>query len=130
MQRLPLRAVSVVSRRLTLPTLLLQPSLLSNITSRQVHEIVDCTYYKYRRPFSTTTGHDSNEDYAQAAKELNQKDLDEQESQVGDAISHEKQEKGKQARTPWHRQGSDVPPVARPRSASAMTKGEQASIDS
>jgi hypothetical protein len=28
-----------------------------------------------------------------------------------------------QARTPWHREGSDKPPVKRMRSAGAMTKG-------
>ena len=33
------------------------------------------------------------------------------------------EDKGKQIRTPWHREGSDVPPVARERSAGAMTKG-------
>ena len=34
------------------------------------------------------------------------------------------EDKGKQIRTPWHREGSDIPPVARQRSAGAMTKGE------
>lgn len=33
------------------------------------------------------------------------------------------QEKEKQTRTPWHREGSNMPPVSRPRIASAMTKG-------
>jgi hypothetical protein len=33
------------------------------------------------------------------------------------------EDKGKQIRTPWHREGSDAPPVARQRSAGAMTKG-------
>ena len=31
--------------------------------------------------------------------------------------------KEKQVRKPWHREGTDQPPVARPRSAGAMTKG-------
>jgi len=61
--------------------------------------------------------------YAQAAKDLNQKGLDDQESQFNDAIA---QEKEKQIRTPWHREGSDVPPVKRERSAGAMTKGKSA----
>ncbi|KAI4144265.1 MAG: hypothetical protein L6R39_004259, partial [Caloplaca ligustica] len=34
------------------------------------------------------------------------------------------QEKEKQTRAPWHREGSNTPPVARPRSAGAMTKGK------
>lgn len=59
--------------------------------------------------------------YAQAAKDLNQKGLDHQESQFNDAIA---QEKEKQTRTPWHREGSQVPPVKRQRSAGAMTKGK------
>jgi len=33
------------------------------------------------------------------------------------------QEKEKQTKAPWHREGSDIPPVARQRSAGAMTKG-------
>lgn len=33
------------------------------------------------------------------------------------------QQEEKQARTPWHREGSDTPPVARERSAEAITKG-------
>ena len=32
-------------------------------------------------------------------------------------------EKDKQIKAPWHREGSDMPPVARQRSAGAMTKG-------
>lgn len=34
------------------------------------------------------------------------------------------QQEEKQARTPWHREGSDTPPVARERSAGATTKGK------
>jgi hypothetical protein len=33
------------------------------------------------------------------------------------------EQKNKQIRTPWQREGSDVPPVSRQRSAGAMTKG-------
>ena len=35
------------------------------------------------------------------------------------------QDKEKQTRAPWHREGSDIPPVARQRSAGAMTKGSR-----
>lgn len=41
-------------------------------------------------------------------------------SKLDDAIV---QEKEKQTRAPWNREGSSVPPVARRRSAGAMTKG-------
>ncbi|KAI9806118.1 MAG: hypothetical protein M1833_004525 [Piccolia ochrophora] len=40
---------------------------------------------------------------------------------VDEAIGEEKE---KQARTPWHREGTDVSPVRRQRSAGAMTKGK------
>lgn len=33
------------------------------------------------------------------------------------------EDKGAQTRAPWMRDGSDMPPVSRPRSAGAMTKG-------
>lgn len=56
----------------------------------------------------------------QKARDLNQQGIDEQESRLDSALS---QEKEKQARTPWHREGADEPPVRRQRSAGAMTKG-------
>ena len=34
-------------------------------------------------------------------------------------------EKEKQNKAPWHREGSDLPPVARQRSAGAMVKGSR-----
>lgn len=64
------------------------------------------------------------DDYAEQAKALNQKGLDQQEAgfdnQIDGAIGEAKE---LQARTPWHREGSDKPPVKRMRSAGAMTKG-------
>ena len=59
-------------------------------------------------------------EHAKQAKDINQKGADEQEGQLDKAIG---QAKDLQARTPWHRQGSDEPPVKRMRSAGAMTKG-------
>ncbi|KAL8710713.1 MAG: hypothetical protein Q9220_004731 [cf. Caloplaca sp. 1 TL-2023] len=50
-----------------------------------------------------------------------QKSNDGQESDLSTAIA---QEKEKQTKAPWHREGSNVPPVARQRSAGAMTKGK------
>jgi hypothetical protein len=75
------------------------------------------------RAFSSTTLQ-RKEDYADLAKELHQKSADKHEdefnSQIDDAIG---QAKELQTRTPWHREGSDKPPVKRMRSAGAMTKG-------
>jgi hypothetical protein len=56
----------------------------------------------------------------QKAKDLNQQGVDNEMSKFDDAVDAERE---KQARTPWHREGADKPPVSRPRSASAMTKG-------
>ncbi|KAI9717146.1 MAG: hypothetical protein M1812_004894 [Candelaria pacifica] len=71
-----------------------------------------------RRLFSTSPSLlDADASHEQAAKDLNQKALDDFDSQVTD-------QKEKQTRTPWHREGSDVAPVSRPRSAGAMTKGK------
>ncbi len=56
----------------------------------------------------------------QKAKALNQQGIDNELSEFDDALEAEKE---KQARTPWHREGADQPPVSRPRSAGAMIKG-------
>ncbi|KAL2070017.1 hypothetical protein VTL71DRAFT_14697 [Oculimacula yallundae] len=65
------------------------------------------------------------DDATSKAKALNQKGLDEEidgfHNQIDNAIG---QAKELQARTPWHREGSDQPPVRRNRSAGAMTKGK------
>ena len=45
------------------------------------------------------------------------------ESSVGNITQEQKK---KQLKTPWHREGSDMPPVSRQRSAGAMTKGVHA----
>ncbi|PMD62000.1 uncharacterized protein K444DRAFT_525583 [Hyaloscypha bicolor E] len=75
------------------------------------------------RAFSSTNL--QRKDYADLAKELHQKSGDKHEdefnSQIDDAIG---QAKELQTRTPWHREGSDKPPVKRMRSAGAMTKGK------
>lgn len=58
--------------------------------------------------------------YHEGAKSSTAKESGALESKLDDAIV---QEKEKQTRAPWHREGSSVPPVARRRSAGAMTKG-------
>lgn len=59
--------------------------------------------------------------YEEKAKALNQQGIDNQLHDY-DAKIHETQEKQKKA--PWHREGSEQPPVRRERSAGAMTKGK------
>lgn len=59
--------------------------------------------------------------YEQKAKALNQEGVDQQLNDYDAGIAEEKE---KQKRAPWHREGSDEPPVRRQRSAGAMTKGK------
>lgn len=59
--------------------------------------------------------------YEEKAKALNQEGIDQQLNDYDSKIS---QEKEKQKRAPWHREGSEEPPVRRQRSAGAMTKGK------
>lgn len=58
--------------------------------------------------------------YDEGAKDPTGKQSGALKSKLDDAIM---QEKEKQTRAPWQREGSSVPPVARRRSAGAMTKG-------
>lgn len=64
---------------------------------------------------------DADAKFKAEAKELNKKGQEKQEKKTLDDTIGEAREL--QARTPWHREGSDQPPVRRNRSAGAMTKG-------
>jgi len=72
------------------------------------------------RTFRSSLHRYRDEGHTTVAKTLNQKGLENQESDLEESIS---QQKDKQTRAPWHREGSDLPPVARRRSAGAMIKG-------
>jgi hypothetical protein len=61
-----------------------------------------------------------NNSNARPASELNDNITQEEKDHFAKKLA---EDKGKQIRTPWHREGSDLPPVARQRSAGAMTKG-------
>jgi hypothetical protein len=61
-----------------------------------------------------------NNSNARPASELNNNITQEEKDHFAKKLN---EDKGRQIRTPWHREGSDVPPVARQRSAGAMTKG-------
>lgn len=58
--------------------------------------------------------------YSQPAETLSHNITEEEKADYDKAVA---EDKGKQVRTPWMREGSDTPPVARQRSAGAMTKG-------
>ncbi|CAO2655776.1 Nn.00g045790.m01.CDS01 [Neocucurbitaria sp. VM-36] len=64
---------------------------------------------------------DYNNSNARPASELNENITQEEKDHFAKKLD---EDKGKQIRTPWHREGSDTPPVARQRSAGAMTKGK------
>lgn len=72
------------------------------------------------RAFRLSTALSTEGKNSDAAKIPAKKPLDSKPSDLEDAVA---QEKEKQTRTPWHREGSNIPPVARQRSAGAMTKG-------
>lgn len=76
------------------------------------HQLVSQASYTFRRHQSDSA----------VVNELNKKTMEEQEGGLLDGKLE--QEKEKQARAPWHREGADKPPVARQRSAGAMTKGK------
>ncbi|KAF8856718.1 hypothetical protein BDZ45DRAFT_727278 [Acephala macrosclerotiorum] len=102
-----------------------QPHIISTFRSRPQPYLTSANALRYPvRTFSVSIKR-WKADYARQAKALNQKGLDEQENgfnkQINNAIG---QAEELQARTPWHREGSDKPPVKRPRSAGAMTKGK------
>ncbi|KUJ15166.1 uncharacterized protein LY89DRAFT_618982 [Mollisia scopiformis] len=101
-----------------------QPLIISTFRSRPQPQPQPHLTSPSIRAFSISTTR-WKEDYASQAKALNQKGLEDQESgfnnQIDNAIG---QAEELQARTPWHREGSDQPPVKRPRSAGAMTKGK------
>ncbi|KAJ4381523.1 hypothetical protein N0V86_002883 [Didymella sp. IMI 355093] len=69
---------------------------------------------------SKDTGNYENSN-ARPASELNNNISQEEKDDFARKLQ---EDRGKQIRTPWHREGSDVPPVARQRSAGAMTKGK------
>ncbi|KAF2400699.1 hypothetical protein EJ06DRAFT_581781 [Trichodelitschia bisporula] len=77
------------------------------------------------RAFTKLANHDEDaklsSSYSQPAENLNHDVSKEEISHFEKAVAEDKE---KQIRTPWHREGSDKPPVARQRSAGAMTKGK------
>ncbi|KAL8904875.1 MAG: hypothetical protein Q9171_006886 [Xanthocarpia ochracea] len=69
--------------------------------------------------FSCSTRLDVEGRFTGASKESPQDSDHAPETDINDATA---QEKEKQTRAPWHREGSNTPPVARQRSAGAMSK--------
>lgn len=101
------------------------PAVLSSIYRRPLSRFVNqpsiLTHAACGKPVGSVTFGLRFISHEQAAKDLNQRGVDEALSDFDTAIGEEKE---KQVRAPWHRQGADIPPVRRQRSAGAMTKGE------
>lgn len=74
------------------------------------------------RVFTATIAVSAGNKHTEATRNPNDRGLAAQESNFDDAVAPEKE---KQTRAPWHREGSNVPPVKRQRSAGAMTKGKR-----
>lgn len=117
------------SRTLTAPHSLHTP-LLSRIPARTRRHDAIRTQTLQMRSFAATSrlsvklpskdaGNYENSN-ARPAADLNNDITEEEKEHFARKLQ---EDKGKQIRTPWHREGSDVPPVARQRSAGAMTKG-------
>ncbi|KAL8850790.1 MAG: hypothetical protein Q9221_004288 [Calogaya cf. arnoldii] len=70
--------------------------------------------------FSCSTARQVGGRFTGASKEPPREGDDDAKTEINEAIA---QEKEKQTRAPWHREGSSKPPVARQRSAGAMVKG-------
>jgi hypothetical protein len=62
-------------------------------------------------------------DYEQRAKDLHEKGVGNEEDFSNGPNNTIKQVQELQGRTPWHREGSDTPPVKWMRKSSVMTKG-------
>ena len=106
-----------------LPTLrsALAPKRASS-ARRPLSHISNHTPISQHRVFHFSTLRRSEQTQSKDVRDVNQQALDKEQSDIEDSIA---QEKDKQQKTPWHREGSNVPPVARPRSAGAMTKGNR-----
>ncbi|KAF3050321.1 hypothetical protein E8E11_002941 [Didymella keratinophila] len=107
------------------------PTPLTRIPTRSLFQSNGSAQSLQRRSFTITarlnvklpskdTGSYENSN-ARPASELNNNITQEEKDDFAQKLQ---EDKGKQIRTPWHREGSDVPPVARQRSAGAMTKGK------
>lgn len=77
------------------------------------------------RAFTASITISAENKHIEATSSTDSRGSEAQQSKLDDAIA---QEKEKQTRAPWHREGSNVPPVRRHRSAGAMTKGKIFSI--
>ena len=105
------------SSALIQPILTPKSQLLYNYLPRLLPKVEVCrgryaTYLTNHRPHLSTS--------AQTRSWIQKREQTRRESTQNHAVS---QHKDKQAKAPWHREGSDMPPVARQRSAGAMTKG-------
>ena len=85
----------------------------------QAHTPVGSSRQWQLRDFHRTNIRKARSGQSETVQKSTGKAPDKERSGFEDSIA---QEKDKQQRAPWHREGSNVPPVARPRSAGAMTK--------
>ncbi|KAF2103798.1 hypothetical protein NA57DRAFT_70007 [Rhizodiscina lignyota] len=80
------------------------------------------TGHIFRTIITSSKPHASDSSYAAPAEKLNHDVSEEEKLDYDRRIAEEGKER--QIRTPWHRAGSEAPPVARERSAGAMTRGK------
>ena len=115
-KRVPRAVHFVNARNLTAPSQV-EPILLQASRIRRA----DCNFrFNTVAPFSCSATRHVEGRLAGTSKEPLQEGDGAVKTDINQAIA---QEKEKQTRAPWHREGSNKPPVARQRSAGAMTKG-------
>lgn len=98
---------------------LFQPWMIRSLKNSQ------CLNIGLNRAFAASITISAENKHIEATSSADSGGLEAQGSKLDDAIA---QEKEKQTRAPWHREGSNIPPVRRHRSAGAMTKGKRFSI--
>lgn len=118
-----LQGLGRISRPLAAPSIV-RPCSVSRFPAKRSYEAIQLRHFA----FSTRVGLQEKNQYdysspnARPAEELNNNVTKEEEQDYDQRLKRETKER--QIRAPWNREGSDVPPVARQRSAGAMTKGK------
>lgn len=116
-RRVPRAVHFVNTRNLSTPSPQIKPILLQASRLRRA----DCNVrFDVVAPFSCSATRHVEGRLAGTSKEPSPEGDGAVKTDINQAIA---QEKEKQTRAPWHREGSNKPPVARQRSAGAMTKG-------
>lgn len=90
------------------------------LTRRSPRQSTSCARIPQHRQLHISGFRGSDQGPSRDVRDSGQRVLDKERDGADHSLT---QEKERQKAAPWHREGSNLPPVARPRSAGAMTKG-------